>query len=102
MAMGFHRQYPGLGSQLGPGTISTAFSGSALVSIQAKNLAAAQRWFQKFGVWSLLLAWLPVAGDALTFIAGMMRVHFLVFIVLTAIGKATRYALLLGILEIFR
>ena len=58
----------------------------------------AQRWFQKFGFWSLLLAWLPVGGDALTFIAGMMRVRFALFIALTAIGKASRYALLLGLL----
>ena len=62
------------------------------------TLGVAQRWFQKFGVWSLLLAWLPVGGDALTFIAGMMRVRFALFIALTAIGKASRYALLLGLL----
>jgi membrane protein YqaA with SNARE-associated domain len=64
------------------------------------NLGYAQRWFQKYGVWSLLLAWLPVGGDALTFIAGIMRVRFAVFITLTAIGKATRYAILLGLLEL--
>ena len=64
------------------------------------KLGYAQRWFQKYGVWSLLLAWLPVGGDALTFIAGIMRVKFAVFIVLTAIGKATRYAILLGLLEL--
>lgn len=64
-----------------------------------QNLGPAQRWFQKYGVWSLLLAWMPVGGDALTFIAGMMRVNFLLFITLTAIGKATRYAILLGLLE---
>ena len=29
------------------------------------NLEMAQRWFRKFGVWSLLLAWMPVGGDAL-------------------------------------
>ena len=63
------------------------------------SLAAAQRWFQKFGVWSLLMAWLPIGGDALTFIAGVMRVPFIIFFVLTAIGKATRYALLMGVLE---
>ena len=66
-----------------------------------KNMAQAQGWFQKFGVWSLLFAWLPIGGDALTFIAGIMRVRFIVFITLTAIGKASRYAILLGILEIF-
>ena len=67
---------------------------------RADNLGQSQRWFQKYGVWSLLLAWMPVGGDALTFIAGMMKVRFLVFITLTAIGKATRYAILLGLLGI--
>jgi len=64
------------------------------------SLGMSQRWFQKYGVWSLLLAWMPVGGDALTFIAGIMRVKFPIFIVLTAIGKATRYAILLGLLEL--
>ena len=63
------------------------------------NLGRAQDWFQKYGVWSLLMAWLPVGGDALTFIAGMMRVSFPVFLILTAIGKATRYAILLVMVE---
>ena len=66
-----------------------------------ESLGLSQRWFQKFGVWSLLLAWMPVGGDALTFIAGIMRVKFLVFVSLTAIGKATRYAILLGLLGLF-
>ena len=39
--------------------------------------------------------------SALTFIAGIMRVNFLVFLLLTVIGKATPYAVLLGILEFF-
>ncbi|MCG8313458.1 MAG: DedA family protein [Pseudomonadales bacterium] len=64
-----------------------------------ENLGFSQRWFQKYGVWSLLLAWAPVGGDALTFIAGIMRVNFWVFIVLTGIGKAARYAILLGVVE---
>ena len=65
------------------------------------NLGRAQDWFQKYGVWSLLMAWLPVGGDALTFIAGMMRVRFPLFLVLTAIGKSTRYAILLVMVEAF-
>ncbi len=65
------------------------------------RLGVAQRWFQRYGVWSLLLAWLPVGGDALTFIAGMMRVRFSLFLLLTAIGKGTRYAMLLGLLALF-
>lgn len=63
-------------------------------------LHRAQAWFQRYGVWSLLLAWLPVGGDALTFIAGMMRVRFVIFFVLTGIGKGARYAILLGLLDV--
>lgn len=61
---------------------------------KGKELAKAQRWFQRYGVWSLLLAWLPIGGDALTFIAGLMRVNFWQFFILTAIGKGARYAVL--------
>lgn len=63
------------------------------------TLDRAQTWFQRYGVWSLLLAWLPIGGDALTFIAGIMRVPFAIFFVLTGIGKGIRYAILLGSLD---
>lgn len=63
------------------------------------TLGPAQRWFQRYGVWSLLLAWAPVGGDALTFIAGFMRVRFDLFLLLTAIGKGTRYAIVLVLVE---
>jgi len=58
---------------------------------KGKSLQKAQQGFQKYGVWSLLFAWLPIGGDALTFIAGVMRVPFFIFIFLTAIGKGLRY-----------
>jgi membrane protein YqaA with SNARE-associated domain len=77
------------------------FSDRRWFPFREKNLARSQAWFQKWGVWSLLMAWLPVGGDALTFIAGIMRVHFGIFLLLTAIGKATRYAMLLGIASYF-
>ena len=51
----------------------------------------AQDLFLKYGVWTLLLAWLPVVGDPLTFIAGVFRVPILLFIVLVFLGKGSRY-----------
>ena len=54
---------------------------------------ASQR-FQTYGVWTLLLAWVPIMGDPLTFIAGVMRVPFAVFLPLVAVGKAARYLIL--------
>jgi len=50
-----------------------------------------QAWFQRYGVWSLLLAWMPVGGDPLTLVAGIMRVNLWLFIVLVGIGKSLRY-----------
>lgn len=67
---------------------------------RADSMGRSQAWFQKYGVWSLLLAWMPVGGDALTFIAGMMRVPFWLFFILTGIGKTARYAILLGFLQV--
>jgi membrane protein YqaA with SNARE-associated domain len=49
------------------------------------------KWFRKFGKWSLLFAWAPIIGDPLTFVAGLLRISFLDFIILVAIGKVSRY-----------
>lgn len=64
------------------------------------QLATGQRWFQKFGVWSLLLAWAPVGGDALTLVAGIMRVRLPVFLLLTFAGKAARYAAIMLLADV--
>jgi membrane protein YqaA with SNARE-associated domain len=45
------------------------------------------------------MSWAPIGGDALTFIASLMRVCFDVFVILTGIGKGMRYAILLGSLQ---
>ena len=62
--------------------------------VDAKRLERGQTWFRRYGTWSLLFAWLPVVGDALTVIAGAMRVRIVPFLVLVAIGKGARYAVL--------
>jgi len=61
----------------------------------ASKLQRYQRWYRHFGVWSLLLAWLPVGGDALTFIAGIMKVHLGIFLMLVGLGKSLRYAVVI-------
>ena len=50
--------------------------------------------FNKFGIWSLLFAWLPIIGDELTFVAGILRVNFFLFLILVSIGKTIRYLVL--------
>lgn len=54
-------------------------------------IAAASARFNKYGVGCLLLSWVPLIGDPLTFVAGLLRVPLAVFVPLVAIGKGSRY-----------
>lgn len=59
--------------------------------VSSASLERAERWYRRYGRWSLLLSWLPVVGDPLTVIAGSLREPIGVFLVLVAIGKIARY-----------
>ncbi len=54
------------------------------------------RTFRRFGAWTLLFAWLLVIGDAFTVAAGAARMHLGLFVVLVALGKAARYAVIIA------
>ncbi len=60
----------------------------------ARHMARAERWFNRFGRPSLLLAWLPIVGDPLCLVAGVLRVGIPVFLLLVTLGKLARYAAL--------
>lgn len=62
---------------------------------KTEDLDKADRWFAKWGVWSLLLSWVPVIGDPITFAAGFLRVNFGVFVLLVTIAKGGRYVAVL-------
>ncbi len=59
--------------------------------IKRPALERAERWFTRWGKWSLLLSWVPIIGDPLTMIAGTLRMRFLPFILIVAIAKTGRY-----------
>jgi len=58
------------------------------------KVARAERWFEKYGMPSLLFAWLPIVGDPLCLVAGLLRSNVMMFLLLVTIGKAVRYAFL--------
>ena len=62
--------------------------------VKAAMLERAQRHFQRYGWWVLLLSWLPVVGDPLTLVAGVMRMPLLPFVAVVALAKGGRYLLL--------
>ena len=55
------------------------------------QIERSSEWFRKFGKWSLLFSWVPIVGDPLTLVAGILRVKFFDFIILVVIGKVSRY-----------
>ena len=62
-----------------------------------KSIERASQQFRRYGVLSLLLAWVPFIGDPLTLIAGFFKTPFLLFLVLVSIGKIGRYLVLTGL-----
>ncbi len=64
-----------------------------------RQLDRAQNWFQRYGVWSLLLTWIPGLGDGLTVAAGVMRVGLVPFCILVAIGRGLRYTAIILALD---
>lgn len=66
-----------------------------------KALNRAEKWYRRYGRWTLLLSWMPIGGDALTVIAGVLREPFWSFLVLVAIAKIGRYLVILGVLQLW-
>lgn len=60
--------------------------------ISEKNMLKAEKIYQKYGFWSLLLSWTPIIGDPITLIAGLMKENFWRFLLIVTIAKGGRYA----------
>jgi len=80
----------GSGLNYGLGWYIEKFRGRRWFPVTQAQLDRAREWYLKYGVWTLLVSWLPL-GDALTVIAGVMRTKVWLFFLLVAIAKITRY-----------
>lgn len=65
------------------------------------KLERAERWYARWGKWSLLMSWAPVVGDGLTLAAGLMRTPLPIFLVLVLIAKGARYLVIAGAVGAF-
>ena len=73
------------------GFYSRSFASNKWFPFNEMQITRSSKWFEKIGKWSLLFAWVPILGDPLTLVAGLLRVRFLDFVILVAIGKVSRY-----------
>lgn len=58
------------------------------------DYARAEQRFHRFGLLALGFAWMPVIGDPLTVLAGVLRIRLLWFVLLVTLGKGLRYVVL--------
>ena len=61
--------------------------------VSEQKMLQAQGIYQKYGFWSLLLSWVPIIGDPITLIAGLLKENFVLFVVMVSIAKIGRYLL---------
>ena len=59
--------------------------------ISEYKMKKAQKIYQKYGCWSLLLSWVPIIGDPITLIAGLLKENFLRFFLIVSLAKTGRY-----------
>jgi membrane protein YqaA with SNARE-associated domain len=65
--------------------------------VSQNTLENAQRSYLRYGHWTLLLSWVPVIGDPLTLVAGVMREPLWRFLMIVTLAKGTRYLVLIGV-----
>lgn len=64
--------------------------------LNEKKILKAQKYFDRYGGYSLLLSWVPIIGDPITFIAGVVKYNFKKFVLLVIIAKGGRYFFLIA------
>ena len=59
--------------------------------IKTDKLAKGEKYYKKYGRVSLLLSWMPIIGDPITLVAGILKEPLWSFLILVTIAKGLRY-----------
>ena len=59
--------------------------------LSEKRISKSKYYFDKYGGYSLLFSWLPIIGDPITLIAGVLKYDIKKFILLVIFAKFFRY-----------
>ncbi|EPF65609.1 YqaA family protein [Pseudomonas syringae] len=66
--------------------------------VSKDKLDKARRFYERYGRWSLLLSWVPIIGDPLTIVAGIMREPLWRFLLIVTLAKGIRYLVLTALI----
>lgn len=76
------------------GIYATKFQNRKWFPATPSQIKRAEKFYHKYGRYSLLLSWAPFIGDPITVIAGVLREPVLSFLILVTIAKSARYIVL--------
>lgn len=79
---GQHDRFARLRGQLDDRAGDRALPRPSVVSGVAEKLERAEGWYRRYGKWAMLAAWVPIGGDPITVIVGVLRAPFLIFLTL--------------------
>ena len=77
-----------------------ASKGGKWFQMKDERLSRAKDFYFKYGRYTLLFSWVPIVGDPITIVAGIMRERLLTFLVLVTIGKLARYLFVAGLISV--
>jgi membrane protein YqaA with SNARE-associated domain len=63
-----------------------------VLRVSPEQQVRARNHYRRYGVYSLFFSWLPIVGDPLCMVGGVLRINFWLFTLLVASGKFVRYA----------
>ncbi len=67
------------------------FKGRKWFPVSQKALEKAQYHYTKYGRWSLLLSWVPIIGDPITVMSGVLKEKLYIFVAIVSVAKTARY-----------
>ena len=79
------------------GRLTENFRAKKWFSANEKQLQKAEQFYRKYGRYSLLLSWVPIIGDPITIVAGILREPMLSFVMLVTVAKCARYVFAVGL-----
>ncbi len=59
--------------------------------LDSSSLQKGYHFFEKYGIWALLLSWVPIIGDPITLVAGVLKYDIKSFIMIVFFAKGVRY-----------
>jgi membrane protein YqaA with SNARE-associated domain len=65
--------------------------------ISPERYARSERFFDRWGGWSLWLSWVPIIGDPLTLVAGALHYDWRKFLAIVAAAKFGRYLFVINL-----